>query len=55
MQSTGKPADYDQAKDPAYKPLGATRLRPDGVWDCGGQNFFTSPRLVELKIAEHRL
>jgi len=43
VQSTGKPADYDQAKDPAYKPLGATRLRPDGVWDRGGQNLFSSP------------
>src|SRR6476469_9876507 len=43
VQSTGKPADYDQAKDPAYKPLGPTRLRPDGVWDRGGQNLFSSP------------
>jgi len=30
-------------KDPAFKPLGPTRLRPDGVWDRGGQNFFSSP------------
>ena len=43
VQSTGKPTDYDQAKDPAYKPLGPTRLRPDGVWDRGGQNLFSSP------------
>ncbi len=43
VQSNGKPADYDPAKDPAYKPLGPTRLRPDGVWDRGGQNFFSSP------------
>ena len=35
--------DYDQSKDPAYKPLGPTRLRPDGVWDRGGQNLFSSP------------
>src|SRR5262249_18633315 len=43
VQSNGKPADYDPAKDPAYKPLGPTRLRPDGVWDRGGANFFSSP------------
>ena len=43
VQSTGKPTDYDQAKDPAYKPLGPTWLRPDGVWDRGGQNLFSSP------------
>ena len=43
VQSNAKPADYDPAKDPARKPLGATRLRPDGVWDRGGQNFFSSP------------
>ena len=43
VQSTGKPADYDRSKDPAYKPLGPTRLRPDGVWDRGGQNLFSSP------------
>src|SRR6266566_771851 len=43
VQSDGKPADYDPAKDPVFKPLGATRLRPDGVWDRGGQNFFSSP------------
>ena len=43
VQSTGKPPDYDPAKDPACKPLGPTRLRPDGVWDRGGQNLFSSP------------
>jgi hypothetical protein len=43
VQSSGKPADYDPAKDPAAKPLGAARLRPDGVWDRGGQNLFSSP------------
>jgi naringenin degradation protein FdeH len=43
VQSNGKPADYDPAKDPAFRPLGPTRLRPDGVWDRGGQNFFSSP------------
>jgi hypothetical protein len=43
VQSTGKPLDYDQAKDLAYKPLGRAQLRPDGVWDRGGQNLFSSP------------
>ena len=43
VQSNGMPVDYDPTKDPAYKPLGPTRLRPDGVWDRGGQNFFSSP------------
>ena len=43
VQSNAKPADYDPANDPARKPLGPTRLRPDGVWDRGGQNFFSSP------------
>src|ERR1043165_9336334 len=33
VQSTGRPADYDQTKAPAYKPLEPARLRPDGVWD----------------------
>ncbi len=43
VQSSAKPAGYDPAKDPAFKPLGPTRLRPDGVWDRGGQNLFSSP------------
>jgi naringenin degradation protein FdeH len=43
VQSNGKPSDYDPAKDPAAKPLTPTRLRPDGVWDRGGQNWFSSP------------
>jgi hypothetical protein len=43
VQSSAKPADYDPAKDPAFKSLGPTRLRPDGVWDRGGQNLFSSP------------
>ena len=43
VQSTGKPADYDPAKDPTCKPLRPTWLRPDGVWDRGGQNMFSSP------------
>jgi hypothetical protein len=43
VQSTGKPEGYDTAKDPAYKPLRPTWLRPDGVWDRGGANMFSSP------------
>jgi hypothetical protein len=43
VQSSGKPNDYDRANDPAHKPLHPTRLRPDGVWDRGGQNYFSSP------------
>ena len=43
VQSTGRPPDYDPQKDPARKPLSPTRLRPDGVWDRGGQNLFSSP------------
>jgi hypothetical protein len=43
VQSSGKPANYDPARDPAHKSLHPTRLRPDGVWDRGGQNLFSSP------------
>jgi naringenin degradation protein FdeH len=43
VQSSGKPADYHPEQDPAHKPPGPARLRPDGVWDRGGQNFFSSP------------
>jgi len=43
VQSNAKPDGYNAAKDPAFRPPGPTRLRPDGVWDRGGQNFFSSP------------
>jgi hypothetical protein len=43
VQSSGRPADYEPTKDPAHTPLHPTRLRPDGVWDRGGQNYFSSP------------
>ena len=43
VQSNGKPTNYDPTKDPGFKPLGPTRLRADGVWERGGQNFFSSP------------
>ena len=43
VQSPGKPAGYDPAQDRAAVPLQAPRRRPDGVWDRGGQNAFSSP------------
>src|ERR1700732_4525950 len=43
VQSPAKPAGYDPARDPAAVPLHAPRRRPDGVWDRGGQNAFSSP------------
>ena len=43
VQSPAKPAGYDPARDPAAVPLHEPRQRPDGVWDRGGQNAFSSP------------
>ena len=44
VQSTGKPANYDPAKDETAVPEGAPFLRPNGsTWDRGGQNAFSSP------------
>jgi mannose-6-phosphate isomerase-like protein (cupin superfamily) len=43
VQSPAKPAGYDPAHDPAAVLLHAPRQRPDGVWDRGGQNAFSSP------------
>ncbi len=43
VQSPGKPAGYDPAHDRAAVPLHSPRQRPDGVWDRGGQNAFSSP------------
>jgi mannose-6-phosphate isomerase-like protein (cupin superfamily) len=43
VQSPAKPADYDPAQDRAAVPLHEPRQRPDGVWDRGGQNAFSSP------------
>jgi len=43
VQSPAKPKDYDPAQDRAAVPLHAPRQRPDGVWDRGGQNAFSSP------------
>ena len=43
VQSTGRPADYDPAKDASAVPLHPPRQRPGGTWDRGGQNAFSSP------------
>jgi len=43
VQSPAKPLDYDAARDPTAVPLHEPRRRPDGVWDRGGQNAFSSP------------
>src|SRR5258706_5131771 len=43
VQSAGRPADYDPAKDAAAVALHAPRQRPGGTWDKGGQNAFSSP------------
>ena len=43
VQSPAKPVGYDPAHDRAAVPLHASRQRPDGVWDRGGQNAFSSP------------
>src|SRR5712692_3340244 len=41
--SHGRRTETDPAGDPAAVPLGEPRRRPDGVWDRGGQNAFSSP------------
>lgn len=44
VQSAGKAADYDAAKDHISVPLGEPRLRANGsTWDRGGQNAYSSP------------
>jgi mannose-6-phosphate isomerase-like protein (cupin superfamily) len=44
VQSAGKPADYDPAKDKIAVAEGTPRLRPNSsTWDRGGQNAFSSP------------
>ena len=43
VQSPAKPHGYDPALDPHAVPLHPPRRRPDGVWDRGGQNAFSSP------------
>ena len=43
VQSPGKPADYDPAKDPGHVPVHAPRRRADGVMVRGGQNAFSAP------------
>ena len=43
VQSPGKPADYDPARDDTLVPLHGPRQRPGGTWDRGGANAFSSP------------
>lgn len=43
VQSAGRPADYDPARDASAVALHEPRRRPGGTWDRGGQNAFSSP------------
>lgn len=44
VQSAGKPANYDPAKDKGAVPEGTPFQRPNSTtWDRGGQNAFSSP------------
>jgi mannose-6-phosphate isomerase-like protein (cupin superfamily) len=43
VQSAGRSADYDPAKDASAVPLHAPKRRPGGTWDRGGQNAYSSP------------
>jgi mannose-6-phosphate isomerase-like protein (cupin superfamily) len=43
VQSSGKPADYDPAKDATAVALHEPKMRADGVWTRGGQNYFSAP------------
>jgi mannose-6-phosphate isomerase-like protein (cupin superfamily) len=43
VQSAGRPANYDPAKDAAAVALHAPTQRPGGTWDRGGQNAYSSP------------
>ena len=43
VQSAGRPAGYDPARDASAVPLHEPRRRPGGTWDRGGQNAFSSP------------
>jgi hypothetical protein len=43
VQTKGRPADYDPAKDKGAVPIHPPRQRPDGTWDRGGGNAFSSP------------
>jgi uncharacterized cupin superfamily protein len=44
VQSVGRPADYDPAKDPEVVPDHPSKLRPGttGTWDRGGNSLYTS-------------
>lgn len=43
VQSPGKPAGYDPAKDPTAEAVHEPRQRHGGTWDKGGANAFSSP------------
>jgi mannose-6-phosphate isomerase-like protein (cupin superfamily) len=43
VHSTGKPADYDAAKDPQAVAPHPPKAGPGGTMYRGGQNFFSSP------------
>src|SRR5262249_28577573 len=43
VQSQGRPADYDPARDPRATAVHEPRQRPGGTWDRGGQNAYSSP------------
>ena len=43
VQSLGRPADYDPAKDPDIVPVHEPKVRPPGrTWDRGGNNAYSS-------------
>ena len=44
VQSVGRPADYDPARDPEVIPHHPPKLRPGttGTWDRGGNSLYTS-------------
>ncbi len=43
VQSSGRPADYDPARDPGAVAPHPPKQRADGVWVRGGQNVFSAP------------
>lgn len=43
VQSAGRPPDDDPSRDATAVPVHPPRQRPDGTWDRGGQNAFSSP------------
>jgi hypothetical protein len=43
VQSAGRAADYDAARDRSVVPVHEPSRRPGGTWDRGGQNAYSSP------------